>query len=389
VKPILVCCGEASGDLLAGGVVRALKAREPESHIVALGGVHCREAGAETPWDVRELSVMGIGEVLPKLRHIFRLMDRIVEWAKAEKPDVALLVDAPDFNLRLAKRLRAIGVRVVSYVSPSVWAWRSGRVKTIAAVVDELCCILPFEEPWYRERGVAAKFVGHPLLEHQPSSQSVADLKASLLAGGRGPLLALLPGSRRFEINQLLPHMLGAARQLTKELPGLEVAVPVAPTIPRALVEKHCAAAGFTPKLLDGRARELLTAADAAIVASGTASLEAALAQVPSVVVYRASLLTYMVYKLFVRTPHISLPNIVAGKGIYPELLQGAVRADVLAERVRPLLTDTPERAAMKAAIAQVHRSLGTPGASERVAESVLAKTLPLPVPGRSAALPG
>lgn len=378
MSTVLVCCGEASGDLLAGGVVRELKAKAPDCKVVGLGGVHCRQAGAETLWDVSELSVMGIAEVLPKLRHIFRLMDRIVEWAQKEKPEVALLVDAPDFNLRLAKRLKAIGVRVVSYVSPSVWAWRSGRVKTIAAVVDELCCILPFEEPWYRERGVAARFVGHPLLEQQPSAASVAELRARLLAGGTGPLLALLPGSRRFEINQLLPHMLGAARLLTKELPSLEVALPIAPTIKRDLIEKHCAEAGFTPKLVDGRARELLTAADAAIVASGTASLEAALARVPTVVVYRTSVLTYLVYKLFVRAPHISLPNIIAGRRIVPELLQGAVQPGILAEQVRPLLSDTPQRAEMKSALDRVHASLGSPGASARVADVVLSRALPV-----------
>jgi lipid-A-disaccharide synthase len=379
VRPILVCCGEASGDLLAGGVVRAIKARDPSRPIIGIGGVHCRAAGAETLWDVSELSVMGIGEVIPKLRHILKLMDAIVAWAARERPEVALLVDAPDFNLRLAKRLKRLGVRVIAYVSPSVWAWRQGRVKTIAKRVDELCCILPFEESWYRDRGVRATFVGHPLLEQQPADEAVRALRHDLLGGSNGPLLALLPGSRRFEVKQLLPAMLGAARQLSTELPTLRVAIPVAPTVRREVVEAYCRAAGVTPMLLEGHARELLGAADAAIVASGTASLEAALARVPTVVTYRASFLTYLVFKLLVRAPFIALPNIIAGRQIVPEVLQRNVTSEVLASQVRPLLRSTPERAAMVDALTRVRASLGTPGASERVAASVLGLLLPSP----------
>ncbi len=379
---ILVSCGEASGDLLAGGVVRALKQLEPGAEVTGLGGDHCRAAGVETLWDVRDLSVMGIAEVLPKLGKILGIMGQMVRYAREHRPDVALLVDAPDFNLRLARRLKRLGIRVVSYVSPTVWAWRQGRVKTIARDVDALCCILPFEEPWFRARGVQATFVGHPLLEQQPTRDAVAALRRELLNGSRGPLLAVLPGSRRFEVDHLLPPMLGAARLLSQRFPGLEVAVPRAPTVRRELIERWSATVGFTPRIVEGRAREVLGAADAALVASGTATLEATLAEAPSVVAYRVSLLTELVFRLFVRAPFISLPNILAGEEIVPELLQGAVTPEILADRVTPLLQETPERALMMSRLARVRASLGEPGASARVARTVLDRALPAHAPG-------
>ena len=377
MKTVLVSCAEASGDLLLSGVVRQLKAADPSVRVVGIAGGRSREAGAETRWDVSELSVMGIAEVLPKLRHILSVMDGLTELAREAKPDVALLVDAPDFNLRLARRLKSRGVRVVYYVSPTVWAWRSGRVRQIARYVDEMCCILPFEEAWYRQRGVNARFVGHPLLEHQPGAGVESTFRDDLLAGGRGPLLALLPGSRKAEIRQMLPPMLGAVRLLGAKFPALEVVLPVAPTVPRSLIEELGRQAGVMPRLVDGRARELLGACDAALVTSGTATLEATLARAPMVVAYKVSWLTYASYRLFVRAPWISLPNIIAAEGIVPELLQGDVTAQILADRVEPLLTPTAERHRMVERLSSVRDRLGAPGASLRVASYVLGKALP------------
>lgn len=377
MKSVLVSCAEASGDLVLSGVVRQLKTADPSLRVVGIAGARSREAGAETRWDVSELSVMGIAEVLPKLRHILSVMDGLTELARETKPDVALLVDAPDFNLRLARKLKSQGIRVIYYVSPTVWAWRSGRVRQIARYVDEMCCILPFEEDWYRQRGVNARFVGHPLLEHQPPDGVESSFRAELLSGGQGPLLAVLPGSRRAEIRQMLPPMLGAARLLTAKIPTLEVVLPVAPTVPRGMIEAIGRQAGFMPKLVDGRARELLGACDAALVTSGTATLEATLARAPMVVAYKASWLTYASYRLFVRAPWISLPNIIAGEGIVPELLQGEVTAQILADRVLPLLTPTADRDRMIQRLSSVRERLGSSGASARVASYVLGKALP------------
>lgn len=374
---VLVSCAEASGDLIAAGVARALRKADPSVEIFGMAGKHCRDAGVDTRWDVSELGVMGVVEVIPKLFRAFQLMREIEALAKSERPDVALLVDAPDFNLRVAKRLKKLGIRVVYYVSPKLWAWRSGRVKTIRRLVDTMCCLFPFEEAWYRQRGVNASFVGHPLLEFEPSADTLRALRTQLLAQSKGPLLALLPGSRKFEVDNLLPKMLDAAKLLAARLPSLEVAIALAPTVDRSRVEAIFQRVGFAAKIVDGQARELLGAADAAVVASGTATLEAALMKVPTVVTYRASFFTALAFRLFVRLRFVSPPNILAGREVVPELLQEQSTAPNIAGRVLPLLTPGPEHETMITDLAAVRASMGEPGAGERVAQVILGQALP------------
>lgn len=375
---VLVSCAEASGDLIAAGVARALREIDPSVEMFGMAGQHCRDAGVDTAFDVSELGVMGIAEVVPKLFRAFQLMRELEAMARSKRPDVALLVDAPDFNLRVAKRLKRLGVRVVYYVSPKLWAWRSGRVKTIRRVVDTMCCLFPFEEAWYRQRGVDAYFVGHPLLEFEPPTEALQALRARCLERSHGPLLALLPGSRKFEVDNLLPEMLRAAKRVAAHLPSLEVAVALAPTVDRARVEKIFERVGFFAKIVDGQARELLGAADAAVVASGTATLEAALMKVPTVVAYRASFLTALTFRLFVRLRFVSPPNILAGREVMPELLQERATAHDIAEHLQPLLASGPERDAMVGALAEIRASMGAPGAGGRVAQVLMGRTLPL-----------
>lgn len=374
---VLVCSAEASGDLILAGVAHALRMREPSIELFGMGGGHCRRAGVDTRFDVSELGVMGIVEVVPKIRRAFQLLRELEAMARAERPDVALLVDAPDFNLRLAKRLKRLGIRVVYYVSPKLWAWRSGRVRLIRRVVDTMCCLFPFEEAWYRERGVNASFVGHPLLELEPDDEVLTRLRKACLAGSEGPLLALLPGSRKYEVRTLLPPMLQAAKKLSLGIPSLEVAIALAPTIERGVVERIFADTGFAARVVEGQSRELLGAADAAVVASGTATLEAALMKVPTVVTYRAAFLTALLFRLFVRLRFVSPPNILAGREVVPELLQGEGTPERIAERVRPLLLDTPDRARMVAELSSVRASMGERGAAERVARVVMGEALP------------
>lgn len=383
---VLVSCGEPSGDLLAAGVVRALRAARPDLRCFGLGGPRCREAGVETTHDVSELSVMGFTEVVPKLLSIVRLMKDLAATAERERPEAAILVDAPDFNLRLAKRLKRAGIRVVYYVPPTVWLWRPWRARVLRERTDAVCCILPFEPDWYARRGMKAQYVGHPLLELEPPPERIEALRRELRAGTPGPLLAIVPGSRRFEIRNLLPAMLGAARILAAEHPGLRAVLPVAPSVGRAAIEEIALRAGLVPELVDGRAREVMACADAALVGVGTATLECALAGTPMAAVYRVSLASELIYRLLFRTRNLGLPSIVAGRRVTPELYQREVTPERCARAISPLLHDTPERAAQLADLAAVRASLGTPGASARVAGAVLRYALPPKGEQRSAA---
>jgi lipid-A-disaccharide synthase len=285
---------------------------------------------------------------------------------------VAVLVDIPDFNLRLARRLKRAGIRVVYYVSPTVWAWRKGRVKQIARDVDRMLCILPFEEAFYRQEGVAARYVGSPVLEQVPLPAPAATFRAQLgLAPGRRSL-ALLPGSRHGEIRRILPAMVGAAKLLVAREGPLELLVPVAPGIAREEITQAFEGSGLTPTLVEGHAPEVVGASDGAIVASGTAALEAGLMERPLVVVYRVSRVSYWVGRLLVRVAHIALVNLLAGRRLVPELIQGEMTPPKIAEALERAWSPQ-EREGLLAGLREVRRSLGPTGAAERAAAEVLA----------------
>jgi lipid-A-disaccharide synthase len=371
----LVVAGEASGDLHAAGVVRAVRARCPEATFFGMGGEQLRSAGVETQFDAAELAVMGITEVIPRLPRIFGALRGLARLAEERRPTAALLVDLPDFNLRLAKRLRRAGIRVVYYVSPMVWAWRPGRTRQIAAYVDQLLCIYPFEEPFLRERGVPATYVGNPLLEEPGPVKSGAEARTALGLDPRLRTLALLPGSRASEIERIFPSMLGAAARLAEAGP-LQIIVPVAPTVDARrlarLVEGQKLPVHLSVHLMVGRTADLLAAADAAFVASGTATLETLLAGRPMVVVYRVSWLTWLIGRLLVRVAHVAIVNLLAGRRLVPELLQGAMKPEAMAAALRQVWEDSGKRAELLAGYQSVRESLGGPGASDRVAAVLL-----------------
>ena len=386
---IMVVAGEASGDQHAAGLVRALQRKAPHLRFFGMGGSQLREAGVELLHDAREVSVMGITEVLPRLPRILRILRDLGRVAAERRPACAILVDIPDFNLRLARKLRALGIPVAYYISPMIWAWRRGRVHTIAKRVDRMLCILPFEVPFYRDAGVAARYVGSPVLESVPAPASVQEFRERLGLSPSRPTLALLPGSRQSELRRLLPAMVQTARQLAAERPDLQIVVPVAPTLERSEIEAHFAGSGLTPSLVDGRAPEAVGASDVAVVASGTAVLEAGLMLRPMVVVYRVSWLTGLIGRLLLRVAHVALVNLLAGRRLVPELLQGdATPARILAE-VRRVWSDGPERQAMVQGLSEVRGALGPPGAAERAADEVLS-LLPPPalVPGEHFSAP-
>ncbi|WP_163782454.1 lipid-A-disaccharide synthase [Myxococcus vastator] len=376
---ILVVAGEASGDTHAAELVAALRARRPDLTFFGMGGARLAAQGVELLFDAREVSVMGITEVLPRIPRILQILKGLAEASAERKPDVAILVDIPDFNLRLAKKLKALGVPVAYYVSPMIWAWRRGRVRTIKRLVDRMLCILPFEEDFYREAGVSARYVGSPVVEQVPAPDTATAFRERLGLVKDAPTLALLPGSRMGEIRRLLPDMVAAAKRLSAERPGLQVVVPVAPTIDRTEITSRFEGSGVTPILVEGRAPEVVGASDAAVVASGTAVLEAGLMQRPLVVVYRVSLITYWVGRLMLKVAFVSLINLLAGRRVVPELLQGEMTPERIAEEVRRVWIPGAPREEMLQGLAEMRGRLGETGAATRAAETVL-ELLP---PGR------
>jgi len=369
---VLIVATEASADLHAARALEELRALRPSVRAFGVGGPRLRAAGLEALYQAEELSVMGIGEVLPRIPRILAILRGVARAAAARRPGAALLVDGPDFNLRLAERLRPLGVRIVYYVSPTIWAWRRGRARKIARLVDRMLCILPFEESFYAGTGVSARFVGHPLAE-RPAPEAAERYRERLgLAAGR-TTVALLPGSRRSEVKRLFARMLDAAERIRARHPDAQFVVPVASTVPEEVLRPFLAAHATLPvRVVAGRADEAVGASDAALIKSGTATLEAALMLRPMVVVYRLSWLSYLVARLLVRIADFALVNLLAGRRLVPELLQREASPERMAEEVERLLGDPTAREAQLAGLRQVRDSLGGPGAPRRVAEELL-----------------
>lgn len=368
---ILIVAAEASADLHAARALDELRKIRPGIRAFGVGGPCLRAAGLETLYPAEDLNVMGIAEVLPKIPRILAVLRGMRESAAQRRPAVALLVDSPDFNLRLAKHLKRQGVKVVYYISPMIWAWRRGRARKIARVVDRMLCILPFEERFYEGTGVSARFVGHPFAERPLPGDTASYQEALGLPAGR-TTIALLPGSRRSEIQRIFPAMLEAAERIRRRHPDVQFVVPVAVTLQesalRPALTRH---ATLDVRLVAGRADEVVGASDAALVKSGTSTLEGALMQRPMVVVYRMAWLSYWVARLLVRMSHFALVNILAGRTVVPELLQQEASPERMAAEIERLLSDPGARRAQLDGLAEVRRSLGEPGAARRVAEEI------------------
>ena len=371
-EEILIVAGEASADLHAARALIELRKLRPGLRAFGVGGPALRAAGLEALYPAEEICVMGLTEVLPRLPRILSILFGLTRAARVRRPKVALLVDLPDFNLRLAARLKKQGVKVVYYVSPTIWAWRKKRAFTIARLVDRMLCILPFEPEAYRGTGVEARFVGHPFAERPPPGPPRAYRDALGLAPDR-TLIALVPGSRRGELARILPHMLAAAELLRAQHPDAQFVLPVAPTLDRAALAPYLAAhATLDVKLVEGRTDEAVGASDAALVKSGTAALEAGLMHRPMVVTYRMSWLTYAIAKLLVKVLHVSLVNLLVGREVVKELLQGAATGPRLAAELERVLVPGAARDAQLAGLLEVRARLGEPGAPERVAREVI-----------------
>ena len=318
---LALVAGETSGDLLAGLLLGGLRRRWPAMRSVGIGGPRMAEQGFEAWWPHDALAVRGYVEVLRHYRRIKRIRDALAERLLDERPDAFIGVDAPDFNLGLEARLRAAGLKSIHFVCPSVWAWRAGRLKRIAESVDHLLCLFPFEPPLLARHGVAATYVGHPLADAIPLQPPRAAARSALGLDDATPMVALLPGSRRSEIEYIAPLFVAAAALLARRRPGLRFVLPVVPGL-RALIEPMVGAGAAPIELVDGRSHEVLAACDVTLIASGTATLEAALFKRPMVIAYRMHPLSWQLMKRMQLQPWVGLPNILCEDFVVPERIE-------------------------------------------------------------------
>lgn len=371
-----IVAGEVSGDTLGAGLMRALRQRLPDIEFVGICGPQMLAEGGHSLFPMDRLSVMGLVEVLGRLRELFGIRDALVQEFSENRIDLFIGIDAPDFNLRVESLLKPLGIPTVHYVSPSVWAWRQGRVEGIRAAVDTVLCLLPFEKKFYDEHGVNAVFVGHTLADSMPLVNDTAAARATLGLDPDAEYVALLPGSRGGEVNRLAPRLLAAALQLQQRRPKARFIIPAINAARRADIEQHLASAGIEAKIFDdtfgaGVGRLVMAAADVVVLASGTATLEAMLLKKPMVVVYYLHWLTWLIARWLVKVPYVSLPNLLAGKPLVPELLQGAASPEGIARETERWLQDEPYREEHLAQFTALHDMLRQ-NANETAADAVV-----------------
>jgi lipid-A-disaccharide synthase len=370
---IMISCGEASGDMYAGALAEELRRRAPDADIFGFGGPRLQAAGGRLIGDYGRFSVTGLTEAVKVVPRSFAMLRKLIDAARELRPHVFVAIDFPDFNFKLMAALRRLGIPIVYYVSPQLWAWRPGRMDTMKEYVDRVLVIFPFEEPLYQRAGVRVQFVGHPLVDMIPAGQDRAAFLRDRGLQVDAPTVALLPGSRRNELERIVPVVTSALSKIRARIPDVQFVVACAPNIPDAMFAPlvHDQPDGRLVLVRD-RTDDVLVASDVVITASGTATIQCALHEKPMVVVYRVSPLTYRLGKPFVKVDTFAMPNLVAGRRIVPELIQDEFTPERTAEEAIALLTDASKRAEMCVALAQVRERLGTPGASARAADTVL-----------------
>lgn len=362
---LMIISGEDSGDLHAAGLAAAIRNKIPQCRITGIGGEKMAGAGVEIFFPSAKLAVVGIFEVLSRIPDIIRAYLVLRQQLQKENPDLVVLVDFPDFNLKLAAPcIRRRQIPIIYYIGPQVWAWRPGRVRVIQRLVKKILLILPFEEEFYRQRGVEAEYTGNPLVDN---FQNFKSLKRTREA----PLIALLPGSRPGEIKRLLPVMLAAARQFHRTCPGSRFIIPLAPSVNREDI-LHRLPAELSITLVKAPLNQALCEVSLALVASGTATLETALAEVPMIVLYRVNRLSYEIGRRLISVDYISLVNLVAGKEIVPELIQDQCRPEIIARKMRSIIGNKETYQGISHELRRIKKILGRAGASDRAAEAVV-----------------
>jgi lipid-A-disaccharide synthase len=373
-KAIMLVAGEASGDLHGAGLCRALRGLDPGWRLFGMGGAGMAAAGMDLLVDVTANAVVGGSEALGQVPRLYRAYRGLRAALRGvERPAVLVLIDFPEFNLRLARAARRAGVPVVYFIPPQVWAWRGGRVKTIRRFVSLVLAVFPFETPLYRRAGVPVEFVGHPLLDQLEAVPTREEARRGLGIEDGTPVIGLLPGSRHQEIVRLLPAMRDAAAQVLAAVPGTRFLLGLAPTIDRRLVVHHLHG-GPPVEILGGRTHAVIRAADLLLATSGTVTLEAALLGTPMIVCYRLSAVSELIARLVLRVPWMSLANLTLGRAVVPELYRQTATGECLAREALHLLTDPGAREAQRAAFSELAGTLGEPGVGTRAARFVLAQ---------------
>jgi lipid-A-disaccharide synthase len=368
---ILIITGEASGDLHGANLARALKQADPSLSLVGIGGARMKAAGVELIPDVAQLDIIGLIGPTAVKAVIQRIM-RIRRVIQADAWDLIVLIDNPGLNLHFARVAKAAGRRVLYYIAPQIWAWRPARMRWIQRRVDHVVVILPFETELYRRAGVRCTFVGHPLLDEVAPSYDRIELRKRFDVNEGQQVIGLLPGSRQGEIRSLLPVMLETAARLSAHRPAIQFVLAQAPSVSDELLEECLAGSRVPVRVVHGQASEVMAASDLLFVASGTATLQAAIVGTPMILLYATTWPTYWLARLLITVDCIGLVNLVAGRKIIPELIQQDATADRLCREADRLLQDTPAYDEMKAALRAVREALGQPGASQRAAEVVL-----------------
>ena len=368
----MLSCGEASGDLYAGALARELLAIDPTITISGLAGPRFAAAGGVLVEDYRGVNASGLIEPFAKLPRLVAAKRRMIDRARADPPDALVLIDFSGFNLRLAPAIKRLGVPVIYYISPQIWAWRPRRLTTIARLVDRVLVIFPFEERIYRDAGVPVEFVGHPLIDLSTPSAARGPFLGALGLDAALPTIAILPGSRKGEVARILPDLVHAAERIRAAVPAAQFVVARAPHLDDALFEAVRVRALGAIAIVEGETDAVLAAADIALTASGTATVQCALHDTPMVIVYRVSPLSYRLLRRLVKVDAIGMVNLIAGERIVPELVQETFTPDAVAREAVSLLTDPARAARVREGLARVRSRLGGPGASRRAAEAIL-----------------
>ena len=369
-KNILIICGEASGDLNAGSLAKAIKTIDPEISISAVGGETLRRAGVNVFYDIKELSVMGFFDVLKKLPRFFSLKKLLLEKIKAEKFDLIILVDFSGFNLRFAQAVNK-STPIIYYVSPQVWASRIGRVKTIKEYISKMIVLFKFEEDFYKKRMISVDFAGHPLLDVVKPTMAKKEFLTHLNLESGKKIIALLPGSRRSEIKNILPVMLKTAKIILKNT-DTQFVIAKSPQVDWPIYQKLIDKSGIEVKIAEGKTYDCLNICNLALVTSGTATLETAIMQKPFLIVYKMNLLNYLLYRPQVKIPFIGIVNIIAGRKIIGEFIQFKATPQNIANETLRILGNPTELETINNDLSQLKLSLGSPGASERAAKIVV-----------------